>query len=319
MSRAGVAAVVALLSGAARADAPVARPEAIEVDRSATPPGRAELGFESGAAVGAWAAEVALGYLDRPIVLRAGDIVTYPVERRETLAIGGAIAVGETKKLVLDARMSLSHQAGARLIGLGGNAHLDHWVPGDLALGARAAITTRPHLRTFVRFAATLPTGDDHAFAGEARWTYSTQLVGRYERDGLAFAATGGILLRAAEVEVGDRLVGDAAFGAFGAAIGVPPALGLWCTRDQLRVTGELAGELGDKVGGQRGPSPLEARLGVVGRPLPQLAVGVRAGFGLDDQIGSPRFRAVLEVTWQSLDAPVVAPVNERAGDDDDD
>jgi hypothetical protein len=221
--------------------------------------------------------------------------------------------------LVLDARLPLSHQVGARLIGLGGHAYLEPWVPGDLALGARVRITTRPHLRTFVRFGATLPTGDDHAFAGEARWTYSTQLVGRYERDGLAVAATGGILLRAAEVQVGDRLVGDAAFAALGAAVGVPPALGLWCSRDQLRITGELAGELGDKVAGKRGPSPIEARVGVVGRPLPQLAVGVRAGFGLNDQIGSPRFRAVLEVTWQSPDAPVVVPVNERATEDDDD
>jgi hypothetical protein len=298
----------------------VTRPEATEVDRLAPPPGRAELSFESGAAVGAWAVEADVGLVDRPIVLRSGTIVTYPVDHRETFALGGALAVGDAARLVVDARIPLSHQVGDRLIGLGGHAALDRWVPGDLALGARLGITSQPHLRTFVRVVATIPTGDDHAFAGEARWTYSMQLVGRLAlADDVVVAATGGILLRAAEVQVGDRLVGDAVFGAIGAAVGLPPIGGLWCVRDQLRVTGELVGELGDNVGGERGPSPVEARIGVIGRPWSALAVGARAGVGLDDQIGSPRFRAMLDLTWQAPARVVRRPALDPGDNDDDD
>jgi hypothetical protein len=312
--------VLALAAGAAHADTPVLRPEATEVDRLAPPPGRAELSFESGAPVGAWAVEADVGFVDRPIVLRSGSIVTYPVDHRETLALGGALSIGESARLVVDARMPLSHQVGDRLIGLGGRAYLDHWVPGDLALGARIGITSQPHVRTFVRAVATLPTGDDHAFAGEARWTYSTQLVGRFlPADDIVIAATGGILLRAAEVQVGDRLVGDAAFAAVGVAVGLPPVCGLWCTRDQLRVTGEVVGELGDKVGGERGPSPVEARVGVIGRPWPGLFIGVRAGVGLDDQVGAPRFRGILELTWQAPARVVHPHVDAHDSDDEGD
>jgi hypothetical protein len=45
----------------------------------------------------------------------------------------------------------------------------------------------------------------------------------------------------------------------------------------------------------------------VVGKPLPALAIGVRAGIGLDDQIGAPRFRAMIELAWQAPAAPHVA------------
>jgi hypothetical protein len=54
----------------------------------------------------------------------------------------------------------------------------------------------------------------------------------------------------------------------------------------------------------QRGPSPVEARFGFVGKPLPDVTVGVRAGFGLDDQVGAPRFRAMLELAWQAPAPP---------------
>lgn len=310
------AALVVLAAGAARADTPVMRPEAIEVDREAPPPGRAELGFDGGAPVGAWAVAVQLGYLDEPLALRAGPLVRYPVRHRETLALGGAVTVLGT--VVLDARLPLAHQVGDRLVGLGDATPLDRWVLGDLALGARLRVADAGPVRLFARVAATVPTGDDHDFAGEARWTGSTLLIGRAVLPaGVVVAATGGILVRGAEVEVADRTVGDALVGGLGVAVPVPPVAGLWCVPDQLRVTGELAGELGDDVAHRRGPTPLEARFGVIGRPRPELAIAVRAGLGLDDQIGSPRFRATVEVAWQAP-APPPAPPRTSEGDDDD-
>ncbi|MGE5183781.1 MAG: hypothetical protein ACM31C_17040, partial [Acidobacteriota bacterium] len=275
----------------------VMRPEAIEADRDVPPPGRVEFGFDGGAPVGTWALGAQLGYLDRPLVLRDADLTVYPVRHRETLALGGALAIGPD--VVVDARVPLAHQVGERLQHLGDDSPLDRWVIGDITVGARLRVAGDDARAVFLRGQLYLPTGDDFQFAGDARWSGSWLLIGRTTlAPGVVAAATGGIRIRAAEVQVGDRLVGDElAYGA-GLAVALPPVAHLWCVPDQLRATGELVGVVGDRVGGQRGPSPVEARVGVVGQPRPDLSIGVRAGVGLDDQVGSPRFRAMLEVAW---------------------
>ncbi len=79
----------------------------------------------------------------------------------------------------------------------------------------------------------------------------------------------------------------------------MPPVAPLWFDREDVRLVGELVGALGDNVDGMLGPSPLEARFGVMTRPSDSLAVGLRAGAGLVDQIGSPRWRVMFEVAWQ--------------------
>jgi hypothetical protein len=308
------AAALVLFAGTARADSPVARPEAIEVDREAPPPGRAELGFDGGAPVGAWAASVQLGYLDQPITLATPSLAIHPIEHRETAALGGAYTLGE--RLVLDARMPLAHQVGVRLAGVGDPAPLARWVLGDLALGARVRIASTDTVQAFARVEVTVPTGDDDQFAGEAKWTYASSLIGRLTLGRVVVAATGGILVRDAEVQVGNRVVGDELEGGLGAVVALPPIAGLWCDRNPLRVTGELVAELADHSPGVLGASPAEARVGFVGHPIPSLAVAVRGGVGLDDQIGSPRFRVTLEFAWQAP-APPPAPSPAPTVDDE--
>jgi hypothetical protein len=313
-------ALVAALAAAARADNVVTRPEAIEVDRDVPPPGRVEFGFDGGAPVGAWGIGVQLGYMDAPIVLRDRTISIQPVHYRATLAIGGALALGDS--VVVDARFPTAYQVGSRLQGLGDDTPLEHFVAGDVTIGARLRVAGDDHRGAFLRGQVVVPTGNDFQFAGDARWSGAWMLAGRIELvPGVVAAATGGIRIRAAEVQVGDRLVGDElAFGA-GVAVALPPIAGLWCKPEQARVLGEVVGVIGDRVGGVRGPSPVEARFGFVGKPLPELAVGVRAGWGLDDQIGSPEMRAMVELAWQAPAAPRPAhpPVLEPAptGDDD--
>jgi hypothetical protein len=281
----------------------VMRPDAIEVDREVPPPGRVEFGFDSGAPIGAYAFGVQLGYLDRPLELRDAPLVVVPVHHRETLALGGAIAVGDS--IALDARVPLAHQVGDRLRGLGDDSDLAHWVIGDITLGARLRVAGDDSRAVFLRGQLWLPTGNDFQFAGDARWSGAWMLIGRASlAPGILVAATGGIRIRAAEVQVGDRLVGDELATAIGVAVALPPIAGLWCVPEQLRATGEIDAVVGDNVGMQRGPSPLEARFGFVGKPLPDVTVGVRAGFGLDDQVGSPRFRAMVELAWQAPAPP---------------
>jgi hypothetical protein len=290
----------------AYADTPVDRPSAFEADRESPPAGRTELGFDGGAPLASWGASVSLGYLDHPLVLHTGDLTAVPIDHRETVAVGAAIAIAD--RVVFDVRIPWSHQIGDRFTALAPGPRLDRFVPGDLRLAARARINGSAGTAAFIRGELTLPTGDEGDLAGDLRYSLAWNLIGRMVvGPGVVIAATAGIRLRGAEVQVYDRFLGDELTGAAGVVVPIPPIANLWCKREQVKLTGELVGVLGDDVAGKRGSSPAEARVGVVTEPWPGLFVGVRAGTGLDDQIGSPRFRATLEISWQAP-APPPAP-----------
>lgn len=297
--------LVALLllgpSSVAFADTPLATPAAIEVDREAPPPGRAEFGFDGGAPVEGWTVGIGAGYLARPIALRSDVGESIPVRRRETFSLGAAIGLGDT--VVLDARMAMAHQVGDRLVALGDDRALDRWVPGDLRIGGRIRVVRTGPADALVRADLTVPTGDDGDLAGEASWALDWNLIGRFRLPaGIVVAAAGGIRLRGAEVMIADKLVGDELHGSLGVAIPIPPIHPLWCVRDQVKLTAEAVGIIGDQVGDARGPSPAEARLGIVTWPLETLSIGIRVGAGLGDEIGAPAWRGMLELTYHGAD-----------------
>lgn len=288
---------LAVLAGPAMADTPLATPAAIEIDREAPPPGRAELGFDGGAPVEGWAAAVGVGYLAVPIKLRSADGESSPVRRRETLSIGAALGLGET--VVLDARMPFAHQVGDRLSALGDGRALDRFVPGDLRIGGRIRVVKTEHADALVRADLVFPTGDDGDLAGEPSWALAWNLIGRFRLPaGIVVAATGGIRLRGEEVMLADKLVGDELHGGIGIAVPVPPIHPLWCVREQVKLTAEVVGIIGDQVGDASGPSPAEARLGIVTWPLETVSIGVRVGAGLGDEIGAPLWRGLIELTY---------------------
>lgn len=285
---------------AARADTPVDRPGAFEVDREAPPPGQAELSFDGGAPLGPWAASVQVGYLDRPFRLHTSEVKIFPIEHRQTIAFGGAVSIGPS--IVVDARMPLAHQVGDRMRGLGDDRPLDRWVPGDLGLGLRLQVSARERAALFVRGHVTFGTGDDRDFSGEARFTAAWMLIGRFTLPaGFVVAATGGVRFRGAEVVVADRLLGDELFGGIGATYALPALPRVWCEANRVRLTAEVVGVLGNNVGGERGPSPMEARAGMISQIRPWLAIAGRLGKGLDDHIGAPRFRGMLELVYTGL------------------
>jgi hypothetical protein len=297
MTRIAIA-VLACGVATAHADTPLDEPSQIEVDRSETPVGRTEFGFDGGAPVEGWGATFGAGWLERPITFRApDDTTTQPVRRRETLSIGGALALGTA--VVVDGRFAIGHQIGDRLSALGDGAALERYVLGDLRIGARARVAGSDDA-VFLRADLTLPSGNEQQFSGEPSWSVAWRLIGRATLpQGIVVAANAGIRFRGREVLVGDRLVGNEFIGAAGVAVPIPPIRPLWCVADQVKLTAELTGVLGDDVGTGRGPSPVEARAGLVTRPLPSVTIGVRVGAGLADQIGAPQFRATIEVTYQ--------------------
>lgn len=282
----------------ADADTPAEHPGAFEVDREVPPPGQAELSFDGGAPlVGDWAASVQLGYLDRPFRLHTSEVKIFPVEHRQTLALGGAMALGE--RALVDVRLPLAHQVGDRMRGLGDDRPLDRWVIGDVTVGARVRLSTRDGAAVFVRGVITVPTGDDFDYAGEARYTAAWMLIGRFTLPaGFVAAATAGVRFRGREVIVADRMLSDELFGGVGVTYALPAIRGLYCGANQVRLTGELVGVLGNDVGDRAGASPVEARIGVISRIRPWLAVAARLGKGIGDQVGNPRFRGLLELVF---------------------
>jgi hypothetical protein len=310
------------LGGTARADAPVVRPEAIDVDRDTTPPGQAELSFDGGAPIGTWALGVTLGFLERPVRFHTLVSQTYPVDHRETAVLGGALALGD--RVIVDARIPLSHQVGSRLEGLGDEHALDRWVAGDLELGARVDVATTKHVGVFVRGVLTLPTGNDNEFAGDARWSAAWLGIARVTlAHDIVIAGTAGIHIRGGEVLVENELVGDELVWGIGATAGIPPLAHLWCRPDQLRGALELDGVVGDReTGYSHGPSPAEVKLGVIGRIRPEYAIAVRIGTQLDDQLGAPLFRATVDLVYQadpSRKRPEPAPSRSHDAEDEDD
>ena len=309
---------------AARADMPRDTPTAIEVDRDLAPGGRIGFGFDGGEPVDVWGASLGLGWLDQPIELPAGSFgggspATRPVRRRETLALGGALAHGD--RLVVDAVLRTSHQVGDRLTAGGNPDALARYVLHDLRFGGRVQLAGTAARAAFLRADLTLPSGDDAAFAGDAAWTAAWSLIGRMTLPhDVLLAGTAGIRLHGAEVAVADRLIGDELFASVGAAV---PLASLGVSGDPLgtAVTVELHAVLGDHVGGASGPNPVEARLGALVHPVPALAVGAHIGFGLDDQIGAPRLRVLVELAWtpRQPHPPAGEPPPPPPDDDDSD
>jgi hypothetical protein len=288
-----------LVAGAAHADTPVVRPEAIEVDRDTTPPGQAELSFDDGASIGAWAVGLTLGYLERPIEFHTLVSSSYPVGHRETATLGGAFALGD--RVIVDARLPFDHQIGTRLQGLGDNTPLQRFALGDMNVGVRVRIADVEPIGVYVRGDLTLPTGDDYDFAGDAGWSATWLGIVRASLPHtIMIAGTAGFHLRSREIQVENELVGDELVWGIGATVGIPPLCSWWCKPEQLRASLELDGVVGDRVTASHGPSPAEVKVGLIGRVRPSYAIAVRVGTHLNDQVGAPEFRATVDLVYQA-------------------
>ncbi len=310
MTRSAVVLGVLAITATATARAqPREAPTEIELDRAESPAGRTELGFDSGAPLRGVGVTLGVGWIERALTFERPEGDVRAVRRRQTGSVGAAVALGASA--VFDARLAFSHQVGDRLRGLDAGRALDRWVPGDLRIGARLNVVERPSGQLFVRGDLTLPTGDSGDFAGEPSWSVAWRLIARANLPGGAVAAaSAGVRFRGEEVIVADRLVGNEIVGAIGIAVPLPPLRPLWCVAEQVKLTAELTGVLGDDVGLGRGPSPVQGMVGVVTRPRPSITFGVRAGVGVPGQIGAPPFRALVELTYGP---PAVTRSQDRA------
>jgi hypothetical protein len=288
------AVVLAMAPALARADAPRDKPAAIEIDRDREPAGRVGFGFDGGEPVATWGVSLATSWIDRPIRLDGGD----PVRHRQTLALGAAIAVGDSA--VLDATVRGSHQVGDRLQFAGDPRALRRAVFQDLRFGARFRVAGDADRAAFMYTDLTVPSGNDLHFAGDERTTVVLGLIGRATLPhGVVIAGTVGVRLHGAEVAVGDRVISDELLAAGG--VEVPIGDG------PLALTGEVLAALGDAAPPLAGQRPIEPRIGAIVRPAPGWAIGAHVGAGVDDAIGAPRWRAIVTLAWTPPAAPHAA------------
>jgi hypothetical protein len=298
----------------ASAENPIDRPTAVDIDRDSSPPGRPEFGFDGGAPLdGGWAASVQLGWLEGPVSFQFEPSTerVEPVTRRHTVFLGGALALGEGA--LVELRLPIARQTGDFFPAPGVDRKLDTWVVGDLHLAGRARVASRPSFSVFVRADVGFPTGDEDNFAGDSGWNLAWSLIGRFALPaGITVAATGGIRLRGDEVLVGDRVVSNELFAATGISVPIPPIHPLWCVREQVTLSAEVVGVLGDRVAGAKGPSPVEARVGLVTHPRDNITLGFRVGTAVVDEIGAPRWRALVELTlWGTAQASSLFPTDD--------
>jgi hypothetical protein len=292
------AAFVAAFAGSpALADDLLEKPTAIEVDRHAPGASSSWLGLDDATVIGLghWAGRAGFSLASRPITLGPGRA---PVEYRGTLS--AAIAWGATETIEIGAMFPLVLQSGERLAALGDPAALQTVAAGDVRVGGKAQLVRGRRVDVAIGFAIGLPSGADDHFAGDASWTADWRGLVGARLGWLELAAGAGVRLRGREVALDPmQAIGNELHAALAASMSISR---LTCGYDQVRLIAEIDGVVGDNVGGERGPSPFEARVGARVRLWRGWTIALAGGRGIVDEVGAPAWRALVDVAW--TDAP---------------
>jgi hypothetical protein len=302
---------------------PTDAPAAIELERWAASATSWWAGLEDARVVGLGHLAIGLtaSAIGRPVGLTSptGEDLGAPVARRLTMILTAAYGVTETVEL--DVAIPIAFQSGDRRAALGDDRALASTAGGDLRIGGKLQVVDRGALR--VGFAAdlVLPTGNEQHYTGEASWIVHWRALAGVQLGRFGAAAAAGVRLRGEEVLLApEQVAGNEVVGGIALAYALPPIGGMSCDWTQLRLIAELDAVLGDTVGEVRGPSPVEARLGVRGRIWRGWTIGVVAGRGVNDEVGSPRWRGVVELSWRDQprsDEPVAPRVDDVPDDDE--
>jgi len=250
-------------------------------ERLTPPPGPAA-GFQvEDAALGTEFALVT-SLATEPLVIRAvrgGRTLSTPVELQETTTFLGSYA---WERYQIGVALPFTFEAGDRLSGLdlnepGAADRLAVAALGDVRLHGKAQFLV-PRLGygagVALDLVATLPTGDQSQFTGESGPIIELRLIGSYRAARWRVAADAGARLRAKPVRFFNPEVAQGNEVAWGVAGTVD--LPLW-----RRLAPTAVAELAGAWGGDDGPSPAEARLGLRARVAPRWTLGVAGGFGL--------------------------------------
>jgi len=256
---------------------------------------------------GEWAATSNISYATNQLEVSTGGSTERPVSRRATLELGGAYAFFDR------------YEAGVRvplLLQSGDSSEMSQFhVPaasgtaiGDVAVHARARLRHNERWSIAASLHVSLPTSSNHQFVGEDLPTARALALVTYRPpfERLELAVNAGAIVRAPATYRNDEVPQGAVeiTQGSGAAWGIGAALR--ATR-RLRVTLETFGEV-VHAGGLMGEwiFPIDSLVGVRYH-LPFATIGVAAGRGVTDSLGTPDLRAVLTITVMPQRAKRVA------------
>ena len=244
------------------------------------------LGVDAGALPrhGMLAAGMTFGWSRKPLAIGnpaggasdGNEVVSGRLEGDLVLSLGlfGRIEVAAGMSLV-------ALQDGDR--GLNGGAAPSGTAPGDARLGVRAELVRSGRLRAGLAALASLPVGDEGAFAGAGVVTAEPRVWLRAAAGRLEVGASAGALLREAVTLKGSAL-GNAGALRLGARFDLTQRLAAVATLEAL------VRETSNK-------SPVEA-MGGVALHIGQVELTAAAGAGLTDAAGTAALRAVISLRW---------------------
>jgi outer membrane protein OmpA-like peptidoglycan-associated protein len=227
-------------------------------------------------------------YARDPLVLRgatSGAKIGAIVRDQAIVHLDAAMAIG--RRVTLDVDVPLAFQTGSAPSGRGYSFSAPPAAAlGDLRLGARFTVLGAyfDPFQLAASFAVLVPTGDQHAYAGDGGGRVAAQLIAGGQTDRLVWTSAAGILAGPRHlffnVEQGNTLTWGAA-----------AAVRLGDDRT-LQIGPELTGTvtLGDI---QSRTTSAELLLGARRRFAGNFEVGLGAGLGLSKGVGTPTFRGV--------------------------
>lgn len=309
MIRAATVLAIALASSAAHAQS-VADRAAFSVERFTPSPGGGGFLAADGVAVlpgGSYRLSVSGSLMSRPLVLNdliSGERVSQPVRVRLGYELAAAAGLGRGVELGMAAPV-IAAQDGDRLQGIDlDERSLAPIAMGDLRFHGKVRLT--PPAGGFglaVAATASLPTGDNDHFAGEAGPVFGFAVITGYRHRRFRVAGAVGPRLRTERVVLlsparphGGELVASIAGEA-----PVPRSTGVSAVVEYAAVRGDAAAS-GTTV---RGPSPHEFRLGGKVRRAGGWTFTAGVGFGTTPaEVGSPAWRVVVGAAFRGGDLP---------------
>ena len=301
--RRGAAAIVATLAGVSAARAEQTR-NANPTVFDPTPAATTEQTFQvQGAEVaeqGSYGVFALVSYANKPLILDTSQNDHYTIENRTTLELGFAYALSGFE---LGARMPFYLQTGEPNPTMEERKERFGVEPGGTAIGDLTAhgkfqIGARDNLSYGVGVALTAPTASDDKYAGTKYPTGRALFLLSLVQGPFTAHLNAGAAVRA-RTEVGSANQGSG--GIFGAGLS-------WRVLDKLWLAGEIFGELvpggesGQPATGEMyGPSelgkPIEGLVGLRYQMARTTSLGIAAGRGVTDDMGSPAIRGVVTLS----------------------
>jgi len=239
-----------------------------------------------------WSAGLWFGFAHDPLVVYDRNMATVEslVEQRFTTGLVGSLALWDRIELGIALDL-VGHQAGAEDLSM---RALTSAGLGDLRVVTKVALLDKAGVHVAVIPTITIPMGDARGYLRERGVTFAPELAISSERGRFRVAANAGYRFRE-RLDVAGLAIDDEAFARAGIGVTIGPQ------RDPIA---ELALSISAAVpvrDASENQTAIEVIAGGARRMSKSLSVFVAGGAGLDNGFGTPDWRAIAGVRFDSV------------------